>query len=213
MKVELLNTMGTDTTVVNAARVSYKKDSSAYSVEKNVSLIKYLAKHGHWSPFAHVTAQFYIKAPIFVARQLAKHQIGLVWNEVSLRYVESDLDFWEPKSFRTDNPAIHQGSGEGLIGWRRWLVAKERYDDAIYATRVAYKKLLETGVCKEQARAILPVATMTEWYWTGSVLAFARVCNLRLEEHAQEETRHIAEEIDKRMSTKFPLVWSALRNE
>jgi thymidylate synthase (FAD) len=213
MKVELLETMGTDLTVVNSARVSYNKHSSQYSVEKNEKLIKYLAKHGHWSPFAHITAQFYIKAPIFVARQLAKHQIGLVWNEVSLRYVESDLDFWEPTSFRRDQSTIKQGSGKDLIGWRRWLVAKQRYDEAIEATKVAYKNLLETGVTKEQARSVLPVATMTEWYWTGSVLAFARVCNLRMEEHAQEETRHIAEVIDKRMRTKFPLVWSALRNE
>jgi thymidylate synthase (FAD) len=213
MKVELLNTMGNDDTVANAARVSYAEESSQYTIDQNNRLIRYLAKHGHWSPFGHIQAQFRIKAPIFVARQLAKHQVGLVWNEISYRYVKAEQSYWKPMSFRKDDKAIKQGSGKvGLSGLKKSM-ADCIYRSAIQTSQVAYETLLGMGVSKEQARAVLPTAINTEWYWTGSVLAFARVCNLRLDKHAQEETREIAQQISDQIEVFFPEVWEALTGE
>jgi thymidylate synthase (FAD) len=213
MKVELLNTMGTDDTVANAARVSYAQEASQYSIDQNNRLIRYLAKHGHWSPFGHIQAQFRIKAPIFVARQLAKHQVGLVWNEISYRYVKAQESYWEPTSFRKDDKDIKQGSGyAGLVGLKKSMAGCV-YKTAIQTSQIAYETLLGMGVSKEQARAVLPTAINTEWYWTGSVLAFARVCNLRLDKHAQAETSEIAQQISDQIEIFFPEVWAALTGD
>jgi len=210
MKVELLNTMGNDDTIANAARVSYAETSSGYSLDQNNRLIRYLAKHGHWSPFGHVQAQFRITAPIFVARQLAKHQVGLVWNEISYRYVKAEQSYWEPKELRSDDKSIKQGSGKGVILGMKALMARSVYDSAVLASSTAYKTLLGLGVSKEQARSVLPTAVNTEWYWTGSVLAFSRICNLRLDKHAQAETGEIAQQISDQIKVYFPEAWEAL---
>jgi len=157
--VWLIDWMGTDDSVVNAARVSFDKESSSYTKEQNDRLIVYLAKHGHWSPFAHTSLSFRIKAPIFVARQLAKHQVGLAWNEVSRRYVNTNIEMWTPEGFRKAAPNVKQGSSDEMVQNERLR------QDYSYATSLAirtYENLLQQGVCPEQARAVLPQGLLTE---------------------------------------------------
>lgn len=214
-EVTLVDWMGTDLTVANAARVSFSKESEfdglGNLLSKDVKLIYYLAKHNHWTPFGHVQAQFRIKAPVYVARQLVKHQVGLVWNEVSRRYVDDAVEFFFPHWRRRPDSSIKQGSGEEFdtarqVDFGAWAVQSCR--DA-YET---YKDLLDNDVAPEQARMVLPLNHATEWYWTGSVAAFARVCKLRLDPHAQKETAEVAVEIDKALREVYPVSWSALMN-
>jgi thymidylate synthase (FAD) len=209
ISVELLNKMGTDSTVVDAARVSFNKIAFNYTPTQNEKLIKYLAEHNHWSPFAHCTLQFRIKAPIFVARQLQKHQVGFAWNEISRRYVDYEPTFWSPyNKWRSRAENKKQGSADELV--RDNLVSQEHYDEAIHNAKLSYQLLLACGVCPEQARSILPQSIMTEWYWTGSLYGFARVCKLRLDPHAQAECREVAKEINDCCANTFPMSWKAL---
>ena len=219
-EVEYIQHMGSDLTVVNAARVSFKKEreaedweyldlgqASGYFVavlnEKDQKLIKYLAKHNHWTPFGHCQVTFRIKAPIFVARQLGKHQVGMVWNEVSRRYVDSEPEFFSIDMFREKADNVKQGSkDEATIPYS--------LDPLHHYTLECYNNLLKMGVCPEQARMVLPQSMYTEWYWTGSLAAWARVCKLRLDPHTQKETRDIAHFISNKMSIIFPVSWSAL---
>jgi thymidylate synthase (FAD) len=210
IKVELLDTMGNDLTVANVARVSFDKQSEwEYDLEKaerilpakDIKLINYLATHDHWSPFAHTFLSFRIKAPIFVARQLVKHQVGLSWNEVSRRYVDSEPEFWIPKELRGRAENVKQGSGDVLVcspGARDWIV---KHSEESLET---YKDLLTVGVAPEMARMVLPLNTHTEWVWSGSLMAFARVCKQRMDPHAQAECREVAEQIDERLRWAFP---------
>ena len=208
MKVELIDKMGSDLSVVNAARVSYDKQKTEFD-ESDAKLIKYLADHNHWSPFAHASVQFRIEAPIFVARQLVKHQVGLVWNEVSRRYVNDEPTFFEPHVWRAKPKNSKQGSGG---------VAESQYFPNLYYKDIhelalaSYKKMIIQGIAPEQARMILPQTMNTTWYWSGTLYAFARVCNLRLEAHAQEETRFVAEEINYYCNKEFPHCWTHLLN-
>lgn len=229
MQVTLLDSMGSDLTVVNAARVSFDKESEWERVPKDpmiygenegywselsaadTKLIHYLAKHNHWTPFGHCFLQFRIKAPIFVARQLVKHQVGLVWNEVSRRYVDSEPEFWFPEVWRgRPESSMKQGSSgeipDDLPEGKLSLVMQGACNQALGA----YLWALEQGVAPEQARMILPLNTHTEWYWSGSLAAFARVCKLRLDPHAQAETREIAELIATHADRLFPVSWAAL---
>jgi thymidylate synthase (FAD) len=225
MKVELLDAMGTDLTVVNAARVSFAKESAlVYRWDEDADqfrgslqdadarLIRYLAKHGHWTPFGHCTAQFRIKAPIFVARQLVKHQVGLVWNEVSRRYVDDEPEFWFPETWRARADNVKQGSSETETVV--WLDREKRVATVVRETAAkaleTYQDLLAAGVAPEQARIVLPQNTMTEWWWTGSLMAFARVCKLRLDPHAQAETREVAVLLAEALHDRFPVSWNAL---
>ena len=216
MKVDLIDHMGSDLTVVNAARVSFDKVSE-YDYDpheqcwvlknRDEKLLQYLAKHNHWTPFAHCAATFRVKAPLFVARQLGKHQVGLVWNEVSRRYVDSEPEFYVPDSWRKRAENVKQGSGEDLEG--------KDHLNAVYAGIIGraignYQGLLDQGVCPEQARMVLPQSMYTEWYWTGSLAAFARVCNLRLDPHTQRETQEIAKMLGKHMERLFPKSWAVL---
>lgn len=215
MSVELLDKMGTDLSVVNAARVSMNKES-AWEIgairkqlsEKDARLIAYLVEHNHWTPFAHCFVTFRIKAPIFVARQLAKHQVGLAWNEVSRRYVDEEPEFWFPSTLRgRPEGNIKQGSGGENPNSEGWI------DDMQYTCEKAlelYQRMIQDDVAPEQARMLLPLNTMTEWIWSGSLAAWARVCNLRLDAHAQEETRKIADHLDKHMHSIFPISWGEL---
>lgn len=216
MNVDLVDRMGTDLSVVNAARVSFDKTSEWEYGEradhrlsdKDAKLINYLAKHNHWSPFAHTSIQLRIKAPIFVARQLAKHQVGGVWNEVSRRYVDSEPEFWFPEVWR-GRPAgsMKQGSS-GVVS-----DPYGRLDDANHAVKFAldtYNDFIARGVAPEQARMILPQNMHTEWYWTGSLMFFVRVCRERLAPGAQQETREVAERIAEIVAPLFPVSWSAL---
>ena len=212
MEVELIDKMGTDLTIVNAARVSFGKRKTEMS-EGDEKLIKYLAKHGHWSPFGHASLQFRIKAPIFVARQLVKHQIGLTWNEISRRYVEYEPEFYEVDKWRGRPINKKQGSSEEEIEW----IDRGTRTDALQSqvetiTLKNYNRMLEAGVAPEQARMILPQSMMTEWYWSGTLYAFARVCNLRCAEDAQYETRIVANLINDECERLFPKSWTELRN-
>jgi len=213
MTVKLIDYMGNDITVANAARVSFNKRSpkSKPISDKDIKLINYLAKHNHWTPFGHCSAQFHMKAPIFVARQLGKHQVGLVWNEVSRRYVSDDPEMWVPEEWRKASEDKKQGSSDELVMSQQIVGGK--YKEAIWECFQVYKSLLDLKVCEEQARAVLPQSTMTEWYWSGSIAAFARVCKLRLAEDTQLETRIIAQEMNSLLKKQFPISWNALINQ
>jgi len=207
MNVELIDTMGTDLTVVNAARVSYSKTKDAFDVVKDEKLIQYLAKHNHWSPFAHASLQFRIKAPIFVARQLVKHQVGLAWNEVSRRYVDFPPELYKPETWRGRPKNSKQGS-DGEIKLDQTI--EYSMESAMESCLITYNTLLEKGVAPEQARMVLPQSMMTEWYWSGTLYAFSRVCNLRCKPDTQKETRDVADEMSKICDEKFPYSWKYL---
>jgi len=207
--VELVDHMGSDLTVVNAARVSFGKQKIEFE-DGDEKLINYLAKHNHWSPFGHCSAQFHIKAPVFVARQLVKHQIGLTWNEISRRYVDSEPEFFEPTVWRGAADNKKQGSSDESIDINPKDDMVNDYRHAVNRAKWTYEQLLRKGVCPEQARMVLPQSMITEWYWSGTLYAFARVCNLRCKPDAQQETREIANMIDKECGKLFPISWSAL---
>jgi thymidylate synthase (FAD) len=215
IQVTYIDKLGSDLSVVNAARVSFEKtstlDESGNLKPEDAKLIRYLAKHQHWSPLAHTSLQIRVKAPIFVARQLVKHTVGLVWNEVSRRYVDSTPEFYIPSRWRRRNEDKKQGSHEDQfvdLSYSEELTINAIMDSALDM----YKGLLEIGVCAEQARMILPQNTMTEWYWSGSLHAFARVCNLRCKKDTQKETRDVANQIDKIAEKHFPVSWKYLRS-
>ena len=214
MEVRLVDHMGSDLSVVNAARVSFAKTSEWDSIPDvgpvegylqvgDEKLIKYLAKHNHWSPFGHASMQFHIKAPIFVARQLVKHQVGLVWNEVSRRYVDDEPEFYTPKEWRLKADNKKQGSSDETIEYN--------IEGAIQFVTQTYNNLLREQVAPEMARMVLPQNLYTEWYWSGTLMAFARVCNLRCAEDTQWETRQIANQIDRFGAEFFPHSWVELR--
>ena len=207
METKLIDVMGTDLTVVNAARVSFGKKKKKFE-EGDEKLIRYLAKHNHWSPFGHCMLQFHIKAPIFVARQLVKHQVGLVWNEISRRYVDTVPEFYVVDKWREKPVDKKQGSSGEFDQQRLCDMAQSRVEDTALD---AYQQLIQWGVAPEQARMVLPQSLMTEWYWSGSLYAYARVCNLRCAEDSQYETRLIANEIDTQCKKKFPISWKELR--
>lgn len=210
MKVELLNHMGDDLTVANAARVSFDKHHEKLD-DNDYKLIKYLAEHNHWSPFAHCFVQFRVTAPIFVARQLQKHQVGLAWNEVSRRYVNHDPEFWSADNgWREATEDKKQGSGR-LSNFQPDMY---RSLDIVNKTCLNhYRQALDMGICEEQARALLPQSMLTTWIWSGSLYAFSRVCNLRISDDAQQETKKVALGIDNHCKTLYPLSWSALRHK
>ena len=206
INVELIDSMGSDLTVVNAARVSFNKKSEwDYDYKLKVDdalLISYLARHKHMSPFGHCFVSFHVKAPIFVARQLVKHKF-LRWNEISRRYVDEEPEFYEPNEWRGRAKDKKQGS-EGVVDIGDW-------EDANWVSLETYKELLNYGVAPEQARMVLPQSTMTEWYWSGSLDAWSDMCKLRLKEDTQYETRLVAMGIDKHIDTLYPDSWAALK--
>ena len=209
--ITLLNHMGTDNSICDAARVSMGKSSDGFTPDQNKKLISYLAKNNHWSPFAHTTVQFRFTAPIFIARQLQKHQVGFAWNEVSRRYVSNTPVMWYPDHFRTASASVKQGSTDQKHHMSDTLVALFK---ASNETALAiYEDMISRGVCPEQARAVLPQAMMTEWIWTGSLYAWSRMCNLRLDPHAQREVQTYAAQVSDICRTLFPLSWSALTVE
>ena len=208
MEVTLVDKMGTDLSVVNAARVSYAKSKDAFDVVKDEKLIKYLAEHEHWSPFAHASLQFRIKAPVFVARQLVKHQVGLVWNEVSRRYVDDAPELYRPDAWRGRPQNSKQGS-DGEVKLDQTI--NHNMETTMESCLILYNALLQKGVAPEQARMVLPQSMMTEWYWSGTLYAFARVCNLRCKPDTQLETQEVANEIDRLTNEAFPRSWKHLR--
>ena len=205
MKVTLIDSMGSDLTVVNCARVSFGKKKEKFDA-KDSRLISYLARHNHWTPFGHVSLQFHLNAPVFVARQLVKHQVGLVWNEVSRRYVDSKPEIYTPDNWRGRAENKKQGSSEE-VAWERCL----EYESLMKTVVGAYTRMIEKGICPEQARMILPQSMMTEWYWSGTLMAFARVCNLRCKPDTQLETQWIANQINELAVEVAPVSWKELR--
>ena len=213
IEVTLIDRMGTDLSVVNAARVSFgKKSQFEEALEgrvlsgKDVKLIKYLAEHKHFSPFGHAFASFHVKAPIFVARQLVKHKF-LRWNEISRRYVDDEPEFYVPEVWRGRSVDKKQGS-DG-----KWEPDHKKLDDAMWELKDLYNQMVYDGCAPEQARMILPQSTMTEWYWSGSLDAFADMCKLRCKDDTQYETRLVADQISKEMKQLFPVSWVALVGE
>lgn len=224
IEVTYINHCGDDLSVVNAARVSFEKESDWDWVEDpsqsdsdtgyqhydprlsvgDTKLISYLAKHKHFSPFNHAFLSFRVKAPLTVARQLVKHKF-LPWNEVSRRYVDSEPEFYFPDYYRKRGESVKQGSAEEDSGYF--------LDDAKFYTQQClreYNKRLEEGVCPEQARDCLPVNTMTEWLWSGTLGAFADMLKLRLDPHTQKESRDVAELIYAQALRLFPVSLKAL---
>jgi len=229
IKVNYIDHCGSDLTTVNAARVSFGKKSEfelrvhpsgdyADNVlaERDTKLINYLAKHKHLSPFGHAFASFHVKAPIFVARQLVKHKF-LRWNEISRRYVDDEPEFYQPEVWRGRSADKKQGSSNEAVDVKPLeideLVVIEDPCTMSTLSLDMYKHLLETGVAPEQARMVLPQSTMTEWYWSGSLDAFAAMCRLRLPADTQQETRVVAQQIDTIMKDLYPVSWVALIGE
>lgn len=211
--VELLDWCGDDLSVVNAARVSFAKVCDELG-EKDAKLITYLAKHKHKSPFNHCFMSFRVKAPIFVARQLVKHEY-LPWNEVSRRYVTEEPEFYFPEVWRKAADNVKQGSSEEAVtilrmrGFTKQTV-ENGVSHVVEHAFLTYAEMLEAGVCPEQARMVLPQNTMTEWIWSGTLFAFAKMCKLRLDPHTQKETQEIARMIDGEAKVQFPVSWQAL---
>ena len=259
MKVSYVDHMGTDLSIVNAARVSFGKRSEQLT-EKDKGLIRFLARgctkgdwdkliedmldqgglrqclwdqhpdatyeHDsvweemvhlaqhirrmptHWTPFGHTAITLHIRAPIFVARQLGKHQVGMVWNEVSRRYVTDDPEFYIPDAWRKAADNVKQGSSDEVKDdsdeWN-W-----RYHEACIQAVEEYGWMIYEGICAEQARMILPQSLFTEWYWTGNLYSFANVYIQRSDSHAQKEVQQIAEQIDHLLMPLFPVSWPAL---
>ena len=226
IEVTYIDHMGTDLTVANAARVSFGKVSEMEDdpwgppklKEKDDKLIRYLAKHKHISPFGHCFASFHIKAPVFVARQLVKHKF-LRWNEISRRYVDEDPEIYEPDVWRGRSKDKKQGSygdvtdyAMNFVWWDDYKLGDqiEFYKKGVVAM---YKRMIEIGIAPEQARMVLPQSTMTEWYWSGSLDAFADMCNLRCKTDTQLETRIVANMVSNKMLELFPVSWEALHDK
>lgn len=207
MQVDYVDHLGGDINVVNAARVSFAKEVKEFDLEKDTKLINYLAKHNHFTPLCHTSVTIRVKAPIFMARQFVKHQIGLVWNEESRRYIDDEPEFYIPTDWRGRPVNVKQGS-KGI------LEGSEKYTEAVIdSSKEAlelYKALLEQEVAPEQARMVLPQNTMTNWVWTGSLVALARVVKLRTDSHAQQEAQELAKLINDVVAPLYPVSWKAL---
>ena len=239
IKATYIDHMGSDLTVANAARVSFGKTSEMEDdpwgpprlKKKDDKLIRYLAKHKHISPFGHCFASFHVKAPIFVARQLVKHKF-LRWNEISRRYVDSEPEFYVPDVWRGRSADKKQGSSDEVVDMLHWMIkdpelsveghtnynnvseTPSRWSSYVnYRALDLYNAMLNSNVSPEQARMVLPQSTMTEWYWSGSLDAFADMCNLRCKSDTQAETREVAKQIDHKMIELFPVSWDALTED
>lgn len=228
--VDLVDFMGSDLTVCNAARVSFSKDTewdvdeeavarlrnsgSSYHPEdvrklgkRDAKLLKYLATHQHWTPFAHPQITLRVKAPVSIRTQMFKHKQGFVENEISRRYVSFEPEFYSPNWRGKPTDGAKQGSDDFIV------IDKETelgYDNAIRSCMYTYEQLLENGVAPEQARFVLPQGMYTEWYWTGSLAAYARFYKQRTDQHAQYEVREYAKAIGKLIAPRFPVSWNEL---
>ena len=223
MNVELIEYMGSDLSVIDAARVSFDKKSEWDTIKdadgtvknvlnnKDARLLKYLAEHNHWTPFSHPQITLRITAPLYVRSQLYKHKVGGTENEVSRRYVKYVPKIDLPTQWRKAAENVKQGSSDELVKIDPSM--QIQIDKWQELTELLYEDLLLMGVCPEQARAVLPVCSETTWIWTGSLYFFARVCKLRLDPHAQKETREVAERISVILGELFPESWSVLLGE
>lgn len=223
IKVEYMDHMGNDSSVTNAARVSFSKFKETFD-EADEKLVSFLAREGHTTPFRHTQIQVRCKAPIFIARQLGKHQIGMSWNEVSRRYVDSTPEFFYPEVWRSrPEGGIKQGSGKQFNDLVQFNLEfdreynehekgdiEEAYDYVINTSLDMYDQFIQNGVAPEMARMLLPQSMMTEWVWSGNLMAFAHVYNLRIDTHAQVEAQEFAKQLGEVMEKLFPVAWKAL---
>ena len=225
IQVTLIGHYGTDLDVVNAARVSFHKTSTEF-VEQDQKLIKYLAKHKHFSPFNHTFISMRIKAPIFVARQLVKHRF-MPWNEVSRRYVDDEPEFYFPDYWRTKADNVKQGSSNNMFTGefdfittdfdgddepyvKTLTTVEDITEDIVHQCLSTYSAMIAAGICAEQARMTLPQNTMTEWRWSGTLGAYCDMLRLRLDPHTQYESRLVAELIYEQVKQLFPVSVGAL---
>ncbi len=210
--VKLVDHMGTDLSVVNAARVSFGKRKESFD-DKDAALVRYLAAHEHTSPFRHSAMTFHVKAPIFVFRQWMKHRIASEFNEISGRYVEfAEDEYYVPAQFRQQAKVNKQGS-EGEIDAAHREAAAAAYQDSCRSAVAHYKELLALGVCREQARCVLPLALYSEVYWTVSLQAAAHFIRLRSDAHAQWEIQQYAQAVRTLVEGLFPASLAALLGE
>lgn len=207
ISVELVDSMGDDLRVANVARVSFNKWKEEMD-DKDVRLIDYLASHEHFSPFRHTAVSIRCKAPIFLVRQLGKHQAGLSWNEVSRRYVDAGIEYYVPDSWRA-RPAdgIKQGSGGTHYQSDVWA---DEYAAIVMNCMNLYANMVQDGVAPEMARMVLPQSMMVDWVWTGNLLSFFHVYRLRAGEGAQVEAKVFAERLKEVLEPIFPHCWKAL---
>jgi thymidylate synthase (FAD) len=217
--VQFVSCMGDDLTVVNAARVSFNKESEWEEVnhegdgilsEKDIKLIRYLAKHKHWTPFAHPQITLRIKAPIFIRTQLFKHKVGFVENEVSRRYVSDPPSVYFPRWRGKPTNGAKQGSEDFMNIDDDYNLVNRHYEMTVREALLTYDELLKRGVAPEQARSVLPQGTYTEWWWTGSLSAYARVYHQRSDSHAQWEVQQYAHAIGQIIEPLFPESWKVL---
>lgn len=220
MKAELIDFMGDDITVVNAARVSFDKESDwcfdesyvrpitlepvIYLSEKDQKLISYLAKHNHWTPFSHVMITMRETVPIFVARQRFKHMVGFTYNEVSRRYVDDEPEFYVPEVWRGKPENAKQGSSDEILNdiklelmhpgdtVKSDLTVDHSYKVFLWYASKLYKGMIDAGVAPEQARMVLPQSMYTSYYCTGSLAAWARAYKQRIDPHSQKEIQDLA---------------------
>jgi thymidylate synthase (FAD) len=217
--VQLVDNMGSDLSVVNAARVSFNKESEWEEIdhegngvlgEKDTKLINYLAKHKHWTPFAHPQITLRIKAPIFVRTQLFKHKVGFVENEVSRRYVTYEPEIYVPRWRSAPTNGAKQGSNDFMNIDIEYNDCNRIYNFIAKESLDVYNTLLKKGVAPEQARSVLPQGTYTEWWWTGSLSAYARVYHQRIDSHAQWEIQQYAKAIGELIAPLYPESWKVL---
>lgn len=211
IKVEMIDYMGSDLTVVNSARVSFSKVSNFQEngllSSTDSKLINYLAKHKHFTPFTHPQITLRETVPIFVARQRFKHVVGFTYNEISRRYVSDTPSLYIPEHFRSVAANVKQGSAGMHPNSDHWL---EHYKDVVNLCVARYEHMIADGVCPEQARMVLPQSMMTSYYVTGSLAAFARLYNQRSDSHAQQEIQDLAQQIAEIIAPLFPVSWAAL---
>jgi len=234
--VDYIDHMGGDITVVNAARVSFNSRSE-YEIdtkgfdriqvrtgeskekykkeflrlgEKDEKLIKYLATHNHWTPFAHPQITLRIKAPISIRTQFFKHKQGFVENEISRRYVSSEPEFYCPELRYAPTGGAKQGSSGFIEDEDKINELNSDFDFSVLGCLNTYNRLIEEGVAPEQARFILPQGMYTEWYWTGSLSAYARFYSLRSAEYAQWEIREYANAVGGIIKSLYPVCWKYL---
>lgn len=235
MKADYIQHCGDDLTVVNAARVSFDKESEwdttaftegdlaiAHLSERDQKLIGFLSRNGHWTPFSHCMVTFRMTAPIFVARQAFKHKVGFTENEISRRYVDDTPEFYMPKTWRGKPENAKQGSSDVIITTMDNYChvgigvhvdgqnISEAVQELYTRSQHLYECMIENGVAPEQARMVLPQAMYTSWYWTASLAAWARFYKLRTDSHAQSEIQELAGMIGPTMADLFPCSWKAL---
>ena len=207
--IELIDNMGNDNSVVDAARVSLSKQANQFTDEQNHKLISYLANHNHWSPFAHTAITLRLQAPIAIHAQMMKHTVGFAHNTTSRRYVSDTPELFVPDFREAPKGNVKQGSGEELVPKQNHYL-QGRYQDVCHNAIREYEFLLSQGVSAEQARFVLPQGVMTEWVSTGSLYAWARFYNLRTDPHAQKEIQTLAEMVGEIIEPLYPVSWRSL---